>query len=191
MSAKTFHKPRLSKGILEMKFMQRTKAKVDKEIEAAEGRAMYSNEITEKMLNSNSNFIIEPSFVYCENLIEGRLSFRGMNPEIERLLEIEREEKAAAKREEQSVDVSNDDMMKFYQKKTAGASQTIEKKFSKFKKQNSQNNNERNHENKSSIATTSGKDNKRKHNHDSDSSVGKRKKSKFIKPKESDDETST
>lgn len=176
MAAKNFTKPRLSKGILEMKFMQRTKAKVDKEIEAAEGRAMYSNEITDKMLNSNSNFIIEPSFVHCENLIEGRLSFRGMNPEIERLLELEREEKAAAKRQEQSTDVSNEDMLKFYQNKTAGAAHTIEKKFSKFKKVN--NNQNRNNQNK----------NKRQNEDSNEPGAGKNKKAKFMKPKDSDEE---
>lgn len=176
MAAKNFTKPRLSKGILEMKFMQRTKAKVDKEIEAAEGRAMYSNEITDKMLNSNSNFIIEPSFVHCENLIEGRLSFRGMNPEIERLLELEREEKAAAKRQEQSTEVSNEDMLKFYQNKTAGAAHTIEKKFSKFKKVN--NNQNRNNQNK----------NKRQNEDSNEPGAGKNKKAKFMKPKDSDEE---
>lgn len=176
MSAQSFSKPRLSKGILEMKFMQRTKAKVDKEIEAAEGRAMYSNEITDKMLNSNSNFIIEPSFVHCENLLDGRLSFRGMNPEIERLLEIEREEKAAAKRHEQNTDVSNEDMMKFYQNKTAGAAHTVEKKFSKFKKVNKiQNKNQQNNKRHKEVdGNTEG--------------TGKKKKSKFMKPKDDDDD---
>ncbi|KNC27806.1 hypothetical protein FF38_07972 [Lucilia cuprina] len=177
MATKNFTKPRLSKGILEMKFMQRTKAKVDKEIEAAEGRAMYSNEITEKMLNSNSNFIIEPSFVHCENLIEGRLSFRGMNPEIERLLELEREEKAAAKRQEQSTEVSNDDMVKFYQNKTAGAAHTIEKKFNKFKKINQNKNNNNNSNNKRHLE-----------DEQAAGSAGKKKKAKFMKPKTSDDE---
>ncbi|TMW53185.1 hypothetical protein DOY81_001728 [Sarcophaga bullata] len=177
MSAKNSTKPRLSKGILEMKFMQRTKAKVDKEIEAAEGRAMYSNEITDKMLNSNSNFIIEPSFVHCENLIEGRLSFRGMNPEIERLLELEREEKAAAKRQEQSTDVSTEEMAKFYHgNKKAGAHLAMEKKFSKFKKVNGQNNSSNN--------------NKKRHIDQSltEGSAGKKKKSKFMKPKDSDED---
>uniref|UniRef100_A0A0A1XKM8 M-phase phosphoprotein 6 n=1 Tax=Zeugodacus cucurbitae TaxID=28588 RepID=A0A0A1XKM8_ZEUCU len=124
MSAKKA-RPRLSKGILEMKFMQRTKAKVDKEIEEAEGREMYSQEITQKMLNSNSNYIMEPSFVHCENLIEGRLSFRGMNPEIERLLELEQAEKAANTRHEQPTEVSDKDMATFYNAQQV----TMQKKF--------------------------------------------------------------
>ncbi|XP_053957816.1 M-phase phosphoprotein 6 [Anastrepha ludens] len=124
MSAKKA-RPRLSKGILEMKFMQRTKAKVDKEIEEAEGREMYSHEITQKMLNSNSNFIMEPSFVHCEDLIEGRLSFRGMNPEIERLLELEQQEKAANIRHEQPTEVSDKEMAEFYNAQQV----TMQKKF--------------------------------------------------------------
>lgn len=124
MSAKK-PRPRLSKGILEMKFMQRTKAKVDKEIEEAEGREMYSQEITQKMLNSNSNFIMEPSFVHCENLIEGRLSFRGMNPEIERLLELEQAERVANKRHDQPTEVSDKDMASFYNSQQV----TMQKKF--------------------------------------------------------------
>lgn len=179
MSSKSFSKPRLSKGILEMKFMQRTKAKVDKEIEAAEGRAMYSNEITDKMLNSNSNFIIEPSFVHCDNLIDGRLSFRGMNPEIERLLELEREEKSAAKRQEQSTDVSTQDMAKYFNaNKTAGAGHTMEKKFSKFKKVNNNKQNKPNN-NKRQI---------KEETLEQDDGAGLNKKTKFMKPKDSDEE---
>ncbi|CAD6999811.1 unnamed protein product [Ceratitis capitata] len=124
MSAKKA-RPRLSKGILEMKFMQRTKAKVDKEIEDAEGREMYSQEITQKMLHGNSNFIIEPSFMHCENLIEGRLSFRGMNPEIERLLELEQAERVANTQHEQKKEVSDKEMAKFFQAQQV----TMQKKF--------------------------------------------------------------
>lgn len=39
---------KLSKSILEMKFMKKTKERVEKEEEDAEGHAMYSKEITEK-----------------------------------------------------------------------------------------------------------------------------------------------
>ncbi|XP_075153013.1 M-phase phosphoprotein 6 [Haematobia irritans] len=176
MANKQANKPRLSKGILEMKFMQRTKEKVNKEIEAAEGQKMYSSEITERMLNSKSNFIIEPSFVHCENLIEGRLSFRGMNPEIERLLELEREEKAASERKDQTAEVSTEDMAKFYHlnktSESAGAGRTMENKFNKYKKVNGQ----------------------KRHMNDDDSSrnnsnhgSAKKKKGKFMKPKDDDD----
>lgn len=176
MAGKHASKPKLSKGILEMKFMQRTREKVKKENDVAEGREMYSDEITERMLNSNSNFIIEPSFAHCENLIEGRLSFRGMNPEIERLLELEREEKAAGERHEQSQDVSNEAMAKFYHanKAQAGAALAMDKKFSKFKKVNNNNNNRHKRHNNDSMEQHPG--------------GGKKKKTKFMKPKGSDEE---
>lgn len=135
---------------------------------------MYSSEITERMKNSKSNFITEPSFVHCENLIEGRLSFRGMNPEIERLLELEKAEKEATKRHEQSTDVSNEDMAKFYHDaKAAGAGRTMENKFNKYKKVNAQ----------------------KRHMKDVDANeaqpnqggfAGKKRKGKFMKPSEDD-----
>lgn len=76
-------KPRLSRGVLDMKFMQRTKVKVEKEADDEQSRALYSNEINQKMLNSTSNFVVESSYSICAGLIDGRLSFRGMNPELE------------------------------------------------------------------------------------------------------------
>lgn len=66
-------KTKLSKGILDMKFMKRTKDKVNKEEDDATSRAMYSNEITDKMLQDSSQYIIEPSYIPCENLVEGKL----------------------------------------------------------------------------------------------------------------------
>lgn len=111
-------KKKLSKSVLEMKFMKRTKEKILKEEDDAEGRAMYSNEITDKMLNEKSQYIIENSYVPCENLKEGRFSFHGMNPEIERLLELEEEarrlasENALSKR--MNKDVSDRQMANVY-----------------------------------------------------------------------------
>ncbi|KAJ8920800.1 hypothetical protein NQ315_004941 [Exocentrus adspersus] len=91
----------LSKGILEMKFMKKTKEKVQKEMEDAEGQAMYSSEITNEMRRNGNLVFIETSITSCKNLIDGRLSFGGMNPEIEkmmandyfRLLEVEEKRK--------------------------------------------------------------------------------------------------
>ncbi|KAH8269363.1 hypothetical protein KR018_007471 [Drosophila ironensis] len=121
-------KPRLSRGLLDMKFMQRTKAKVDQETADEQGRALYSNEINEKMLNSNCNFIVEPSYSICAGLIDGRLSFRGMNPEIEQLMEQEKQGRA---RPEQSNDVSDQDMAKaYFANKAPALSNSMSKKFS-------------------------------------------------------------
>ena len=48
---------------------------------------------------------MEPSYVNIENLVFGRMAFRGMNPEIERLMELERNraEEAAAAAAEKDV----------------------------------------------------------------------------------------
>ena len=49
---------------------------------------------------------MEPSYVNIENLVFGRMAFRGMNPEIERMMEAERTraEEAAAAAAEKDVD---------------------------------------------------------------------------------------
>lgn len=108
-----------------MKFMKRTKEKVIKEEDAAEGRAMYLSEMTDKMLMGNSQFIIEPSYVPCENLKEGRVSFRGMNPEIERLLELEELEKQSKADNDVKKDVTDAEMTDYY----GNVVKTMQKKF--------------------------------------------------------------
>ncbi len=51
-------------------------------------------------------FTVEPSYAKVENLVFGRMAFRGMNPEVERMMEAERarEEEEAAARRETAVD---------------------------------------------------------------------------------------
>lgn len=129
-------KSRLSKSILDMKFMKRTKEKVQKEDDAAEGRAMYSSEITSAMEHGN-NFVIDTSFVNCADLIVGRFSCGGMNPELERILEREEQadvlakaDETRAKKAEMIKDVSDESMVKHY----SSLVKTLGKKFDKFKK---------------------------------------------------------
>lgn len=111
MAAKT----KLSKGILEMKFMKRTRDKVIKEEDDEEGRAMYASQITDRMLRQGEcPYIVESSFVPCENLVEGRFSFRGMNPEIERLLELEELARQAAMSKDIKQDVTDQEMADQY-----------------------------------------------------------------------------
>lgn len=116
---------RLSKSILDMKFMKRTKEKVLREEEDAKGREMYSSEITQKMLNNDCPFIVETSYVPCEDLNDGRYSFRGMNPEIERLLQLEQAVHDAAQEKNVTKDVSDADMSAYY----GNVMKTIEKKY--------------------------------------------------------------
>lgn len=133
------NKTKLSKSILEMKFMKKTKEKVEKEADDEEGRSMYAGQITDKMLHGDCLFINEQSFVPCEDLIVGRLSFRGMNPEIERILELEDASKQAVLIKEQELEVTDKDMAKHY----TTLVNTIGKKF---------NPKERKHKSKSEIA---------------------------------------
>lgn len=137
MSAKA--KPRLSKGILEMKFMMKSKVKVDKEEESNQGQEMYRNEITHKM--GNSNFIQEPGFVNIEELSVCRYSCRGMNPEIEKLLQNEQISKDT-NRPKMEAEVSDKEMVHFYSKpgvantknKNAHKRKSREESFHKNKK---------------------------------------------------------
>ncbi|XP_034829740.1 M-phase phosphoprotein 6 [Maniola hyperantus] len=83
-------KLQLPKSVLEMKFMKKTKERLEKELENTLGHEdLYSNIITNEMRHATGNYISESSFVFCEDLIEGRVSFKGMNPEIERIMESE------------------------------------------------------------------------------------------------------
>ncbi|XP_023165495.1 M-phase phosphoprotein 6 [Drosophila hydei] len=143
MPSKT--KPRLSRGLLDMKFMQRTKVKVAKEDDDEQSRALYSNELNQKMLNSNSNYIIEPSYTICAGLIDGRLSFRGMNPELERLMELEQAEKQGNTRPEQPKEVNDQEMADaYYANQAPAVCKTMNKKFAtknEFNKRKSNNGN--------------------------------------------------
>lgn len=125
MAAKT----KLSKGILDMKFMKRTKDKVTKEQDDAEGRAMYASQITDKMLrHGECPYISEPSFVPVEGLLEGRFSFRGMNPEIERLLELEDLAKQETSGKDVKKDVADEEMADSYYGNVA---QTMTRKYNR------------------------------------------------------------
>lgn len=52
------------------------------------------------------------SYAFCEELVEGRLSFQGENPELERLIELEELEKQAKQEKppENEADVSDAEM---------------------------------------------------------------------------------
>lgn len=61
---------------------------------------------------------MEPSYVFCEGLGEGRLSFQGMNPVIEKLMEA-RNNARARKEVKQDVDVTDEQMAVQWQKMRA------------------------------------------------------------------------
>ncbi|XP_074864619.1 M-phase phosphoprotein 6 [Carettochelys insculpta] len=129
---------KLSKNLLRMKFMQRgldseTKKQLkeeEKKIISEEHWYLDLPELKEK----ESLIIEERSFMPCEDLLYGRMSFKGFNPEVEKLMiqmnsrykkeEIEADEIAEA-------DVSDEEMARRYETLVG----TIGKKFLKKRDQ--------------------------------------------------------
>ncbi|XP_011881131.1 PREDICTED: M-phase phosphoprotein 6 [Vollenhovia emeryi] len=100
----------LSKSILEMKFMKRTKDKVEKEQFQEEGEEYFGNQLTSRMKKASGKFLMEPSYVFCEKLVDGRISFQGMNPAIEKLMEARKNAKQAKVEVKQDADISDEQM---------------------------------------------------------------------------------
>lgn len=121
----------LSKGILEMKFMKKSKDRVQREQEAAEGQAMYSNEITEEMKKSGNIVFSEAGISQCKNLIEGRLSFGGMNPEIEKLMQNDYAKKKGEAEAKLETEVSDVQMAEY-----SSLTNAISNKFNSKKNKN-------------------------------------------------------
>nr|XP_028595970.1 M-phase phosphoprotein 6 isoform X1 [Podarcis muralis] len=80
-------KSKLSKNLLRMKFMQRgldseTKKQLEEEEKKIISKEHWFLDLPE--LKEKESFIIEErSFVPCEDLLYGRMSFKGFNPEVE------------------------------------------------------------------------------------------------------------
>merc|ERR1712062_801885 len=119
-------KKKLSKCVLEMKFMKRTKEKVEIEEENQEREDMYASSISDAMKFQGSRFIAEPSYVNIENLTFGRLAFHGMNPEIEKMAEEVRLKVEEAESIKKEKDVQDAEMADFY----SSMNSTVAKKFS-------------------------------------------------------------
>ncbi|XP_024867660.1 M-phase phosphoprotein 6 [Temnothorax curvispinosus] len=100
----------LSKSILQMKFMKRTKDKVEKEQFQEEGEEYFGSELTSRMKKASGKFLMEASYVFCEKLGDGRLSFQGMNPVIEKLMEEKENAKQAKVEVKREADVSDEQM---------------------------------------------------------------------------------
>ncbi|NWU96629.1 MPH6 phase, partial [Upupa epops] len=110
-------KPKLSKNLLRMKFMQRgLDSQTKKQLEEEEKKIISDEHwyLDLPDLKEKESFIIEErSFMPCEDLLYGRMSFKGFNPEIEKLMiqmnsrgkeeEIEEDDKMEA-------DVSDEEM---------------------------------------------------------------------------------
>lgn len=72
--------------------MKKSKEKVEKEQQDLEGADLFSKNLSKNMKSGGLEFITEHSMVPIEQLLNGRMSFKGMNPEVERLMEQEMRE---------------------------------------------------------------------------------------------------
>jgi len=66
--------------------MKRTREKTEKMEEEEIRSQMFDSEVTPAMRDAGSRIVLEPSYVPIENLIFGRLAFKGMNQEIEAMM---------------------------------------------------------------------------------------------------------
>lgn len=126
-------KVKLSKGVLDMKFMKKTRERVQKEAEDAEGQAMYSQEITEDMKKSGNIIFMDTSIMNCKDLVEGRLSFGGMNPEIERIMAETYNKRLGEVEKLKEKDITDVEMAKGY----SSLHETMGKKFQPKSQRNS------------------------------------------------------
>ncbi|XP_011631444.1 LOW QUALITY PROTEIN: M-phase phosphoprotein 6 [Pogonomyrmex barbatus] len=62
------------------------------------------------LLYLRGKFLMESSYVFCEKLIDGRLSFQGMNPAIEKLMEARENANRPKVEVKQDADVSDEQM---------------------------------------------------------------------------------
>ncbi|XP_065202923.1 M-phase phosphoprotein 6 [Planococcus citri] len=122
-------KKKLSKNLLEMKFMRTSRDRIVQETEDEESRVLFGN-ISDELKSSSSKYILQPSWAICEGLKCGRRSFRGMNPVIERIMALDEDDKTGVKRQikEEDVDVTAEEMAKFRQEESTLV-ETVAKKF--------------------------------------------------------------
>ncbi|KAK1163375.1 M-phase phosphoprotein 6-like [Acipenser oxyrinchus oxyrinchus] len=127
---------KLSKNVLRMKFMQRgLDAETRKQLEEEEKRIISDEHwyLDLPELKEKENFIIEErSFLPCEDLLYGRMSFKGFNPEVEKLMTLMNSQNRTedAEEEEQNktgVDVSDEEMARRYESLVG----SIKRKFTK------------------------------------------------------------
>ncbi|XP_040838242.1 M-phase phosphoprotein 6 isoform X2 [Ochotona curzoniae] len=124
-------KTKLSKNLLRMKFMQRgldleTKKQLEEEEKKIISEEHWYLDLPE--LKEKESYIIEEqSFLSCEDLLYGRMSFRGFNPE--KLMLQMNAKNTAEEVEDETVelDVSDEEMARRYETLVG----TIGKKFAK------------------------------------------------------------
>ncbi|XP_029283434.1 M-phase phosphoprotein 6-like [Cottoperca gobio] len=126
---------KLSKNLLRMKFMQRgLDAETKKQLEEDEKRIISDEHwyLDLPEFKAKENLIIEEkSFVPCEDLKYGRISFKGFNPEVEKLMLLmnpkEEEEEEEEEVSRMQTDVTDEEMALRYESLV----ESMKKKFAK------------------------------------------------------------
>lgn len=133
MAGGSGQKGNLSKNVLQMKFMQRSALRIEKEKSEEEQKRVIDDEHwvldLPETKQKESKFITEPSILRIEDLKFGRFSFNGCNAEIEKMMKAAATEKENARSEavEKELRVDDEEMAGRY--KTLFG--TIAKKFAK------------------------------------------------------------
>ncbi|NP_001090153.1 M-phase phosphoprotein 6 L homeolog [Xenopus laevis] len=141
---------KLSKNLLRMKFMQRSlDAETKKQLEEDEKKIISDEHwyLDLPELKEKESYIIEErSFLPCEDFLYGRMSFKGFNPEVEKLmlqLNSRTETEEIVDEGKMDVDVSDEEMARRYESLVG----TIKKKFTKKRNQKELNKDEEEDEN--------------------------------------------
>ncbi|KAL0968601.1 hypothetical protein UPYG_G00269050 [Umbra pygmaea] len=162
---------KLSKNLLRMKFMQRgLDADTKKQLEEGEKRIISDEHwyLDLPELKAKENFITEEmSFGPFEDLKYGRMSFKGFNPEVEKLMilmnapnEEEEEEEEISRME---TDITDEDMARRYESLVG----TMKKRFAKKRQRMAE-------VTKDDVAAAA----------DDDDAIEKKTKRAFLKPKD-------
>ena len=127
------NKKKLSRNLLDMKFMKRTREKTEIQDEEEMRSQLFDSEVTPAMRVGGSRIVCEPSYVPIENLTFGRLAFKGMNAEIESMMAAaqasaeEGVEEADVSQEEMAGRLSQNMAKKYGSKRDSGGKPTINK----------------------------------------------------------------
>ena len=110
----------LSRNVLGMKFMQRTMQKIELKEEEEKSSHLLSQESIKQFTSGSSKLdriVTVDSYVPCEELLFGRMSFKGCNPEIERLMA---EHTNPKQEEKEEAEVTAVEMTSRYEKMAVG-----------------------------------------------------------------------
>jgi len=102
-------KTNLSKNVLQMKFMQRSVLKIERDQNEEEKQKIIDEEHwvldLPEYKTKEQLFVTDQSYMFCEQLRFSRMSFQGFNPDIEKLMTAdaaEKEQKIIEEKEKQN-----------------------------------------------------------------------------------------